>query len=71
MSRFTLRRHIQVMLMLSIVTYLMVSFVKWNILWFIEIPDYTSADRAGMVFLWGIFNVIAVFINCGLELFNA
>lgn len=47
---------------LSIIMYLIVSFVKWNLVWIIQLPNYAEVDRFGMMMLFLVAHALFQFI---------
>lgn len=43
-------RKILIQFMVNIISYLIVSFIKWNIFWVKELPNYTNENRIFVIF---------------------
>lgn len=42
----------------SLAMYLIISFVKWNLLWITNIPNYHSSLRACMILVFLMYHVL-------------
>lgn len=49
----TIKRFLIVNVVTTILVYLIVSFVTWDILWVKELDSFTTRKRFAMIMLWG------------------
>ena len=55
-----LKRYLKISLLTTIAAYLIVSFVKWDIIWIKELPSYSTFDRIGVLLCYALVHCI----NC-------
>jgi len=53
-----MKEKIKIPFIVSIVLYLIVSYVKWDIIWILEIPKYDWNDRFGMLLAYLIVQAL-------------
>jgi len=52
-----MKNRILIPIAVSTMTYLIISFTKWNILWFYELPSYDQITRCFSIIMWLLINI--------------